>query len=198
MTQHRHPRGLQPATRQPSGWLARFRVRGGVDGHFTDGAPGCCVLGLPAFPSSALGPVPSEGTAPQLQPTAVQCRAMGAAACTTHLVRRVLDLVHAACTFLGPQCGQNNGPERNDQRRRNGRATHAEFHRWVRTRPFSLFASTSGACPSAASSLPAQVAWAAGKHQHASCDRIFIRIGGWRRRIAGFSYSPRRRRLHPS
>ena len=69
------------------------------------GTPGCWVLGLPAFPSSALGPIPSEGTAPQLQPTAVQCRAMGAA-CTTHLVRSVLDLVHAACTFLGPQCGQ--------------------------------------------------------------------------------------------
>ena len=197
MTQHRHPQGLQPATRQPSGWLARFRVSG-LMGNSQTGTPGCWVLGLPAFPSSALGPVQSEGTAPQLQPSAVQCRAMGAAACTTHLVRRVLDLVDAACTFLGPQCGQNNGTERNDQRRRNGRATHAEFYRWVRTRPFSLFASTSGACPSAASSLPAQVAWAAAKHQHVSCDRIFIRIGGWRRRIAGFSYSPRRRRLHPS
>ncbi len=36
MTRHRHPQGLQPATRLPSGWLARFRVRGGVDGQFTD------------------------------------------------------------------------------------------------------------------------------------------------------------------
>ena len=77
----------------------------GLMSNSQTGTPGCCVLGLPAFPSSALGPVPSDGTAPQLQPTAVQCRAMGAA-CTTHLVRSVLDLVHAACTFLGPQCGQ--------------------------------------------------------------------------------------------